>query len=66
MYTNFQTTLDIPDSGSCPECRERHYDWIGYVRPESKEIGVFCPVCYTHFKDEELSFEEFGFDDLST
>lgn len=61
-----QTTLDIPASGVCPECREKHYDWIGYTRPESNEIGVFCPVCYTHFKDEELSFEEFGFDDLSS
>jgi len=61
-----QTTLDIPDSGACPECYEKHCNWASYIRPESKEIGVLCPACYTHFKDEDLSFEEFGFDDLSS
>jgi hypothetical protein len=61
-----QTTLNILDSGACPECYEKHQDWVPYARPESKEIGVFCPICYTHFKDEELSFEEFDFDDWSS
>lgn len=62
---NTPTTLDIPTTGECPECGEKHYDWTPYTIPQEREIGIFCPICYTHFKDKELSFEEFGFDDLS-
>jgi hypothetical protein len=60
-----QSTLNIPESGECPECREKHNNWTPYIRPEEDEIGVFCPKCYTHFRDNELSSEQFEFDDYS-
>jgi hypothetical protein len=53
-------TLDIPETGECPKCGYKHGDWIPYVCPEEGEIGIFCPMCCTHFKDQELSLEEFG------
>lgn len=53
-------TLNIPETGECPECGHKHDDWTGYVSPEEGEIGVFCPMCCAHFRDEELSVEEFG------
>lgn len=52
--------LDIPKTGECPQCRHKHDDWTPYAIFEDGEIGIFCPICCAHYKDEELSLEEFG------
>lgn len=57
------TTLDIPDNDQCPECGENNKGWFFYAKLEEKEIGICCPTCDTKFKNEELSFDTFGFRD---
>lgn len=56
---NQPTTLEITESGECPNCGEIQENWIPYITPEKGEVGIICSICNAHFVDKELSLEEF-------